>query len=90
MTPGGGKMKPGGEGKNTAFGFRACRWKEETKWKTSSKSGRNEHARKGPHLLPGLPTNVSVTTGGLVTLPCRLANLKGRSVSRTVSYRQLV
>ncbi|XP_068231680.1 protein CEPU-1-like [Palaemon carinicauda] len=55
-------------------------WKEETKWKTM-KSGRNDHTRRGPHLLPGLPTNVSVTTGGLVTLPCRLANLKGRSVS---------
>ncbi|XP_042213274.1 hemicentin-1-like [Homarus americanus] len=53
-------------------------WKEQTNWGNNERQG---PPRKGPHLLPGLPTNVSVTAGRLATLPCRVANLKGRSVS---------
>ncbi|KAK8742748.1 hypothetical protein OTU49_001656, partial [Cherax quadricarinatus] len=53
-------------------------WKEQTDWSESERAG---PPRRGPHLLPGLPTNVSVTAGRLATLPCRVANLKGRSVS---------
>ncbi|XP_071548671.1 protogenin A-like [Panulirus ornatus] len=53
-------------------------WKEQTDWTESEKAG---PPRRGPHLLPGLPTNVSVTAGRLTILPCRVANLKGRSVS---------
>ncbi|XP_063842570.1 hemicentin-1-like [Scylla paramamosain] len=54
-------------------------WKEQTDWK--EEADRNGPPRRGPHLLPGLPTNISVTAGRLATLPCRVANLKGRSVS---------
>ncbi|KAK4308334.1 hypothetical protein Pmani_019926 [Petrolisthes manimaculis] len=55
-------------------------WKEQTDWKEESeKEGRPP--RRGPHLLPGLPTNISVTAGRMATLPCRVANLKGRAVS---------
>ncbi|XP_071548725.1 protogenin A-like isoform X2 [Panulirus ornatus] len=53
-------------------------WKEQTDWSESERVG---PPRRGPHFLPGLPTNVSITAGLLVTLPCRVANLKGRSVS---------
>ncbi|XP_068232373.1 zwei Ig domain protein zig-8-like [Palaemon carinicauda] len=52
-------------------------WKEETNWK----SGNDQQSRRGPHLLPDIPSNISVTAGRLATLPCRVANLKGRSVS---------
>ncbi|XP_064106443.1 hemicentin-2-like [Macrobrachium nipponense] len=52
-------------------------WKEETNWK----SGNDQQQRRGPHFLPDLPANISVTVGRLATLPCRVANLKGRSVS---------
>ncbi|XP_071552154.1 protein CEPU-1-like [Panulirus ornatus] len=54
-------------------------WKEQTDWK--EESDRGGPPRRGPHLLPGLPSNISVTAGRLATLPCRVANLKGRAVS---------
>ncbi|XP_050686688.1 hemicentin-1-like [Eriocheir sinensis] len=54
-------------------------WKEQTDWK--EEADRNGPPRRGPHLLPDLPTNISVTAGRLATLPCRVANLKGRAVS---------
>ncbi|KAK8396191.1 hypothetical protein O3P69_005328 [Scylla paramamosain] len=59
-------------------------WKEQTDWK--EEADRNGPPRRGPHLLPGLPTNISVTAGRLATLPCRVANLKGRSVSRDALF----
>ncbi|CAL4137375.1 unnamed protein product, partial [Meganyctiphanes norvegica] len=55
------------------------RWKEETVWRDHN--AKPKSPRRGPHVLPGLPTNVSVTVGRLATLPCRVANLKGRAVS---------
>ncbi|XP_064098871.1 hemicentin-1-like [Macrobrachium nipponense] len=54
-------------------------WKDETDWGQIYEKG--SHPRKGPHLLPGLPTNVTVLEGRSATLPCSVANLKGRSVS---------
>ncbi|ROT66629.1 zwei Ig domain protein zig-8-like [Penaeus vannamei] len=54
-------------------------WKDETDWKKEHERG--GAPRRGPQLLPGLPTNISVTAGRLATLPCRVANLKGRAVS---------
>ncbi|XP_068233861.1 zwei Ig domain protein zig-8-like [Palaemon carinicauda] len=53
-------------------------WKEETDW---SSGNDKDGGRRGPHLLPDLPTNISVTAGMQATLPCRVANLKGRAVS---------
>ncbi|XP_069940290.1 BCL-6 corepressor-like protein 1, partial [Cherax quadricarinatus] len=54
-------------------------WKDQTDWREDSV--RVRPLRHGPYLLPGLPTNVSTIAGRLATLPCRVANLKGRAVS---------
>ncbi|XP_063883667.1 uncharacterized protein LOC135112786 isoform X1 [Scylla paramamosain] len=53
-------------------------WREQTDWREEQPA---TSLRRGPHLLPDLPSTVAVTAGRLATLPCRVTNLKGRSVS---------
>ncbi|XP_018022165.2 zwei Ig domain protein zig-8-like [Hyalella azteca] len=56
-------------------------WKEETDWDSSKWAQLHATPKRGPAFLPGLPTRVLTTAGNNATLPCRLANLRRRTVS---------
>ncbi|KAF2362692.1 Immunoglobulin V-set domain [Trinorchestia longiramus] len=56
-------------------------WREETNWADSKWSRQRTVSRRGPQFLPGLPSRVLTTVGNDVTIPCRVSNLKRRTVS---------
>ena len=61
-------------------------WSEETDWQHSAWGHQQQTlypGALGPEFIPGLPSNVSVTLGNPAVLPCRVANFRGRSVSKT-------
>ncbi|MPC27097.1 hypothetical protein E2C01_020254 [Portunus trituberculatus] len=54
--------------RSTSHHYLVTGWREQTDWREDQPAA---SFRRGPHLLPDLPSTVAVTAGRLATLPCR-------------------